>query len=239
MQNHLRRTCHHRAGEIETPRTVQNIVVTGGRGSLAQVIAHEFSQCEPQWHCACPSRQELDVTHEAAVKEYFQHHECDFLIAAAGEVLDQPLWKMEETDWDRLLAANVKGAALCAKWAGRQMLRRGVGHILFISSYSALHPPAGQVAYASAKAGLLGLMQSLAKEWGTANIRVNAVMPGFLENRMTENVSAARKQQVLQEHCLQRFNTAQAVASFVHTLHTQLVHTSGQVFQLDSRISPW
>ena len=239
MQNHLRRACDRRAGEVDLSDPVQHVVVTGGGGSLAQAIALEFSLREPSWPCALPSRQELDVSHESEIKEYFQHQNCDLLIAAAGEIIDQPLWKLQECDWDRLLTSNLKGAALCAKWAGRQMLRRGGGHILFVSSFSALHPPLGQVAYASAKAGLLGLMKSLAKEWGSANIRVNAILPGFLENRMTENVSPERKQQVLQQHSLQRFNTEQAVAAFVHTLHTQMVHTSGQVFQLDSRVGDW
>jgi 3-oxoacyl-[acyl-carrier protein] reductase len=239
VQNHLRRACDSRASEVDLSDTVQNVIVTGGKGSLAQAIAQELSLLESGWQCALPTRQELDVGQEREVEEYFQQQKCDLLIAAAGEIIDQPLWKMHECDWDRLLTSNLKGAALCAKWASRQMLHRGVGHILFVSSFSALHPPVGQVAYASAKAGLLGLMKSLAKEWGSANIRVNAILPGFLENRMTENVSSERKLEVLKQHSLQRFNTEQAVAAFVHTLHTRLVHTSGQVFQLDSRVSGW
>ena len=117
------------------------------------------------------------------------------------------------------------------------MIQQGNGHIVFISSYSALHPPLGQLAYATAKAALLGLTQSLARENGHHGIRVNAVLPGFLETRMTELVSEKRKIEILANHTLGRFNTPVEVAKFIRYLHQDLCHTSGQVFQLDSRIS--
>jgi 3-oxoacyl-[acyl-carrier protein] reductase len=115
---------------------------------------------------------------------------------------------------------------------------RSAGHIIFISSQSAIHPPPGQAAYAAAKAALLGLATELACRHGPAGIRINTVLPGFLETRMTAPVSAARKAEVLAGHVLGRFNTCEAVGRFIRFLHQDLPHTSGQVFQLDNRPPP-
>ena len=117
------------------------------------------------------------------------------------------------------------------------MVRARRGHLVFISSYSALHPPLGQAAYAAAKAGLLGLAKSLARELGPAGIRVNTILPGLLDTPMTAALPEERREQVRRDHLLDRFNTAEAAAQFLVHLHDRLPHTSGQVFQLDSRIS--
>lgn len=183
-----------------------------------------------------PGRAELDVTDEAGVKEYFRRHSPDLLVCNAGITRDAPLAKLGERDWDEVLAVNLRGAASCAAAALKGMIRARSGHIVFISSYSALHPPAGQAAYAAAKAGLIGLGKSLGKETGPAGIRVNVVLPGFLETRMTDAVSPERRDLVKSQHALGRFNTPEAVAAFLLTLHLHLPHTSGQVFQLDSRV---
>lgn len=214
----------------------QTVVITGGQGSLARKIQAHLHEQEPDWQILCPSRQELDVTVDDSLRHFFFTHSCDLLIAAAGEIHDQPLARASSTDWDRLLQSNLRGAAFAAKYAAKSMLRARCGHVMFIGSYSAFHPPMGQVAYASAKAGLIGLTHSLAREWGPANIRVNLIVPGFLKNRMTATVSPIRQEEVQKAHCLQRYNTEESVAAFVHSLHTQLPHTSGQIFTLDSRI---
>jgi 3-oxoacyl-[acyl-carrier protein] reductase len=98
-----------------------------------------------------------------------------------------------------------------------------------------LHPSIGQAAYSAAKAALLGLTESLADENGRHNIRVNCILPGFIETKMTQAVSENRKIEILNDHALGRFNTAWEVAKFIHHLHEHLPNTSGQIFQLDSR----
>jgi 3-oxoacyl-[acyl-carrier protein] reductase len=117
------------------------------------------------------------------------------------------------------------------------MLRARRGLLVFVSSHSALHPPHGQAAYAAAKAGLLGLARSLARELGPAGIRVNTLLPGFLDTPMTAGLAAERREQVRREHVLGRCNTPESVAGFLVHLHDHLPHTSGQVFQLDSRLA--
>ncbi len=211
------------------------VVITGGEGGLARALDAAFTAAGHE--VLSPGRGRLDVTDPDAVRDFFREHPADLLVCNAGLTRDAPLARLDEAAWDEAMAVNLRGAALCAAAASRTMLKNRRGHIVFVSSFSALHPPAGQAAYAAAKAGLLGLAKSLARELGPAGIRVNTILPGFLDTPMTAALSAERREQVRREHVLDRFNTPEAVAAFLVHLHDQLPHTSGQVFQLDSRIA--
>lgn len=208
-------------------------VVTGGSGALGGAIAEALRNAD--WDVAAPGSAELDVRDRVAVQRFFEGRPVELLVCAAGMICDAPLLKLSQTAWDETWAVNFKGAARCADAALPGMAERGNGHIVFISSFSALHPPVGQVAYATAKAALLGLVEDLATRYGPSNIRVNAVLPGFLESRMTRDVSERRRFDILAAHTLGRFNTCLEAARFIRFLHLELPHTSGQVFQLDSR----
>jgi 3-oxoacyl-[acyl-carrier protein] reductase len=118
------------------------------------------------------------------------------------------------------------------------MLAERSGHIILIGSRAAKAGTRGQSLYAAAKAGLVGLAQSLAREYGPRNIRCNVVLPGFLETRMTATVTPSRREEVRAEHMLGRFNTVENAARFIAFL-TELDHVSGQVFTLDSRLDRW
>jgi len=210
-----------------------HLVITGGSGGLGRALVAVFHR--PLWQAAAPGHRELDVTDAAAVDGFFAGRTVDLLICAAGITRDAPLVRLPESDWDHVLAVNFGGAQACAAAVMPGMLARGVGHIVFISSYAARHPAPGQAAYATAKAGLLGLTRQLAARHGRHGIRVNAILPGFLPTPMTRTVSAVRRAEILGEHSLGAFNTPAAVAGFIHHLHHQLPYTSGQIFQLDSR----
>lgn len=210
------------------------VVITGGEGGLGRALAAAFTAAGHP--VLAPGRNQLDVTDESAVRGFFRDHPAELLVCNAGLTRDAPLARLGEAAWDEVMAVNLRGAASCAAAASRGMLRARRGHIVFISSHSALHPPAGQAAYAAAKAGLLGLARSLARELGPAGIRVNTILPGFLETPMTAALSEERRAQVRGDHLLDRFNTAAAAAEFLVHLHDRQPHTSGQVFQLDSRI---
>lgn len=214
---------------------VKHLVITGGEGGLARAIRAVFEASG--WKVDAPSRVELDVTDPTAIRSYLSGRNPDLLICAAGITRDAPLARLDEETWDAVMATNYQGAASCAAAVIPGMIGRGGGHIVFISSRSALHPPVGQAAYAASKAALLGLTRSLAVAHGSHDIRVNAVLPGFLETPMTAAVSDKRRAEVLAEHALGRFNTPESVAKFLLHLHGDLPNVSGQVFQLDSRIS--
>lgn len=212
---------------------LQHLVVTGGEGALAKAIASEFDR--PDWRVSNPGRGELDVEDCVSIESFFKAQHVDLLVCAAGIIRDAPLARLTDDDWEKTLAVNFTGAARCARAVLSGMIERQRGQIIFISSQSALHPPAGQAAYASAKAALLGLTRDLATAHGIHGIRVNAILPGFLETPMTAAVHERRLAQVQAEHVLGTFNTCGNVASFIRHLHERLPCTSGQVFQLDSR----
>jgi 3-oxoacyl-[acyl-carrier protein] reductase len=223
----------HPAAEMQGE--IQHAVITGGSGALGQAVAAAL--CAPDWNVRAPGSAELDVREESAVRRYFENRRVDLLVCAAGVTRDAPLLRLSEDAWDQTWTTNFKGAAFCADAVLPDMVRRKSGHIVFISSFSAIHPPTGQAAYAAAKAALLGFVVDLATRHGPSNIRVNAILPGFLETPMTATVTERRHAEILAAHTLGRFNTCERAAAFVRFLHQDLPHTSGQVFRLDSRVA--
>jgi len=210
------------------------VIITGGAGGLAAALVAEFTSTGATVHH--PGRGELDVRSAESVTRYFSLlMRADILVNNAAITGDSLLAKLEPEQWDDVLDTNLKGAFLCARGAAKLMIRQREGHILQIGSYSALHPTSGQAAYAASKAGLIGLTKSLAKELGPRNVRVNCVLPGFLETRMTTDLPDPVRAAALEKHSLGRFNTSAEAARFIRHL-TTLDHVSGQVFQLDSRV---
>lgn len=215
----------------------QRAVITGGAGSLGCVLAAELAAHDIE--VDAPGRGVLNVSSKKSIADYFNSKPLDLLICNAGITRDAPIARLNEKEWDEVYQTNYLGALHCAEAAIPQLISKGKGHIIFISSFSAKHPPIGLNAYASAKAALLGLVSDLSVRYGASGIRVNAILPGFLETRMTAEVSDERREQVLAHHALGRFNTCEAVAKFVRFLHLEMPHTSGQQFQLDSRLDVW
>lgn len=214
---------------------MRNAIITGGKGVIGTAIGAALTA--PDWQVFALSRHQLDTLQEAAIESCFKQTPPDLLVCCAGITRDAPLMRLEEAAWDETISVNFKSALRCAQLAQPHMIRRKAGHIIFISSFSALHPPAGQVAYATSKAALLGLTKQLAQELGRENIRVNAILPGFMDSPITSHLSNQRHDEILADHQLGRFNSPLEVGKFIHYLHHQMPHTSGQIFQLDSRIS--
>ena len=109
----------------------------------------------------------------------------DVLVNNAGITADTLMLRMTEADFDNVLATNLKGAFFCTKAASRYMMRQRYGRIVSISSVVGLHGNAGQTNYAAAKAGLVGLTKSVAKEYAARHITANVVAPGFIDTDMT------------------------------------------------------
>lgn len=212
------------------------MAVTGGEGGLGRAVAAVFRGAG--WEVDSPGRQDLDVTDHLAVDRYFAGREIELLVCAAGVTGEALLARLGGDAWDQVWAVNFRGALNAARAAIPGMGTRGGGHVVFVSSFVALHPPAGLTAYASAKAALLGLTRELAERHGRQSVRVNAVLPGFMATPMTREVGEARRSEVLRQHALGTFNTPEVVAEFIAFAHERLPHTSGQVFQLDSRTPP-
>ncbi len=212
-----------------------HILITGGEGDLARAL--RLALADDVVHA--PGRKALDVRDEAQVEAYFAGLErIDVLIANAGLTRDSAMASLSAEDFDEVVRVNLRGAFLCTRAAIKKMVKQRSGHVLLIGSRAAKNGTRGQSAYAAAKAGLVGLAQSVAKEYGARNIRCNVVLPGFLETKMTAGVTEKRRAEVLEEHALGRFNTPENAARAIAFL-ARLDHVSGQVFTLDSRIDRW
>ncbi|CAN5281267.1 3-oxoacyl-[acyl-carrier-protein] reductase [soil metagenome] len=212
-------------------------VITGGAGELAAAVAEKLR--EAGWQVHAPGREELDVTNEENVRAFFERFErIDLLINNAGLRRDSLCASMTESDWDAVLAVNLRGAFFCSRVAGMKMMRARAGHIINLGSFAPRAGTRGQTNYAAAKAGLIGLTQSMARELGKRNVRVNCVSPGFLETKFVADMSPEVITATRQLHELGPFNTVAEAAQFIVFLDS-LQFTSGQVFQLGSRIAPW
>ena len=212
-----------------------HVVVTGGGGDLARAIVAAF----PGDTVHAPARAEMDVRDEAQVDAFFSKiGRVDVLIVNAGLTRDGALANLTGADMDEVLATNLRGAFLCARAAIKLMVKQRNGHIVLIGSRAGKHGTRGQSAYAAAKAGLVGLGQSLAKEYGARNVRCNVVLPGFLQTKFTEHLPEKRLAEIRDEHVLGRFNTPENAARTIAFL-ARLDHVSGQVFSLDSRLDRW
>lgn len=219
------------------PAAPLHILISGGEGGLARALRREFSGGGHE--VEAPGRREMDVRDEAGVEAWFSRLErLDVLIANAGRTRDGVMAAMSGDDFSEVLDVNLRGAFLCARAALKLMVRQKRGHIILIGSRAARGGTRGQSAYAAAKAGLVGLAQSVAREYGGRNVRCNVVLPGFLETPMTAAMKAERREAVRAEHALGRFNTVENAARFIAFL-ADLNHVSGQVFTLDSRIDRW
>lgn len=139
----------------------------------------------------------------------------DALINNAGITRDTLIMRMSEEDWDAVLDTNLKGAFLASKAVIRPMLRQRSGRIVNITSVVGLVGNAGQANYSAAKAGLVGLTKTLAREVGSRGITVNAVAPGFIETRLTDVLPAELKEGLLKQTPLGRFGTPDDVAGAV------------------------
>ncbi|MEI9998044.1 MAG: SDR family NAD(P)-dependent oxidoreductase [Verrucomicrobiota bacterium] len=214
-----------------------HVLITGGGGDLARALIAAFADAGDVVHA--PPRAEMDVRDEAQVDAYFSRLDrLDVLIANAGLTRDGALASLSAADFDEVLGANLRGAFLCARAALRLMVRQRGGHVLLIGSRAGKHGTRGQSAYAAAKAGLVGLGQSLAREYGARNIRCNVVLPGFLQTKFVAHVPEKRLEEIRAEHVLGRLNTVENAARAIAFL-ARLDHVSGQVFTLDSRMDRW
>jgi 3-oxoacyl-[acyl-carrier protein] reductase len=144
------------------------------------------------------------------------------------------MMRMSEDDWDSVLSTNLKGAFLTSKAAIRPMIRQRSGRIVNMTSVVGLVGNAGQANYASAKAGLVGLTKSMAREVGSRGITVNAVAPGFIETRLTDVLNQELKDNLLKQIPAGRLGQPEDVAGAVAFLVSpDASYITGHVLTVD------
>ena len=177
------------------------------------------------------SSEDVNRLIETAVKEFGK---IDILVNNAGVTRDQLLMKMTDEEWDTVLNIDLKSAFLCTRAVIRHMLRQRSGRIISIASVVGMVGNAGQANYASAKAGVIGLTKSIAKEVGSRGITVNAIAPGYIQTKMTEQLNDDQRQEMLKHIPLASLGTPRDVAEAVAFLASEEArYITGHVLNVD------
>jgi len=160
--------------------------------------------------------------------------QIDILVNNAGITRDTLLLRMHSTDWDQVLATNLKGAFLCTQAVVRHMMKQRWGRIINIASVVGLVGNAGQANYAASKAGLIGLTKSTAREVATRGVTANAIAPGFIDTEMSRKLSDNAKQEFLRQIPLGYAGLPKDVANAVVFLASEEAgYITGHVLNVD------
>ncbi|WP_019819301.1 3-oxoacyl-[acyl-carrier-protein] reductase [Saccharomonospora saliphila] len=162
----------------------------------------------------------------------------DVLVTSAGITRDNPLVMMNDEDWHAVLDVNLDGVYHTCRAVIFEMMKRGRGSIVNLSSVAGVHGNATQTNYSAAKAGIIGFSKALAKESGRYGIRVNVVAPGFVDTDMTAGLSEQVRQKSLASVPLRRFGTADEVADLVSFVSSdRAAYVTGSVLHVDGGIT--
>lgn len=158
----------------------------------------------------------------------------DILVNNAGIVADTLIIRMNEDDFDKVIKVNLKGTWNCCKHAVKHMMKQRSGKIVNISSVVGIMGNAGQTNYAAAKAGIIGLTKSIAREVSKRGINVNAVAPGFIKTKMTQTLNSEIIEEYAKNIPIPRLGEPQDVANLVMFLASDLSnYITGQVINVD------
>ncbi len=214
------------------------------RGAI--VVTNDLSGC-----CADDTLEEVralgsdglaitaDVSDAAQVESLVdavleKYGRIDILVNNAGTTRDNLMVRMPEEDWDLILRVNLKSAWLCSKAVLRPMMRKRYGRIINMSSVSGIAGQAGQTNYSASKAGLIGMTKALAREVASRNITVNAVAPGFIKTKLTENLPQDILDTLVANIPMGRWGTVEDVSYAVAFLASeQAGYITGHVLSVD------
>jgi len=196
---------------------VDAIVAAGGRANALQADVSEPTACT--------------ALVEAVVAEYGA---IDVLVNNAGITRDGLLVRMTDEDWASVISTNLTGVFSVTRAAARHMMKARSGSIINIASVVGISGNAGQANYAAAKAGVIGLTKSIARELAPRKVRCNAVAPGFIETDMTAALTDAQREGVAGAIAMGRFGTGGDVAAAVAFLASDdAAYITGQTLAVD------
>jgi 3-oxoacyl-[acyl-carrier protein] reductase len=212
---------NYHSNEAAASEVVEQVRAGGGEAVAVQADVSQPAQAQAL----------IDAAQEAFGR-------VDILVNNAGTTRDTLIMRMSEEDWDLVVDTNLKGAFNCIKAATRPMMRQRYGRIVNVTSVSGLAGNAGQANYAAAKAGLVGLTKTVAKELGSRNITCNAVAPGYVPTDLTGTLPPELVELAIQRTILGRAGTGEDIAAAVAFLACDdASFVTGQVLTVDGGLS--
>lgn len=240
---------------------MKTILITGANGSLGQAIArellnsneesqmilgvHQNRQHADALAAEFPQRANvipLDVTSpgdwQTAITNILDQYEhLDVLVNNAGFHRDHLLANMPEEDWTSVISTNLDSVFHACRAVIKPMMAQRFGRIINIASLSALLAPAGQTNYAAAKAGVVALTQSLAKEVARAGITVNALCPGYIDTEALDSIDPDKKKALIRQIPMRRMGRPDEIAAAVAFLASdQAGYITGSTLKIDGGI---
>ncbi len=211
-----------------------NVVISDVVEATALKVVEEIRAMGRQSTAVVCDVSKLDQCENLIEKSLETFPTIDILVNNAGITRDNLLMRMKEADWDLVIAINLKGTFNCCKSVVRQMMKQRSGRIVNIASVVGLMGNAGQVNYSASKAGVIGITKTLAKEFGSRGINVNAIAPGFIQTAMTDALSAEAKTELERYIPFQKLGTADDVANAALFLASPLSsYITGEVIRVD------
>ena len=208
---------NYHASKDAADKLVSTIPSLGGQALAVQANLSQVSEAEKLIQTTIQTFQRLDV-----------------LVNNAGITDDTLMLRMSEDQFDRVIETNLKGVWATCKYALKPLMQAGQGRIINIASVAGMMGNAGQANYAAAKAGVIGLSKTLAREMASRNITVNVVAPGFIETRMTAGLSPAIKESALGMIPLKKFGQPEDIAYMVSFLASNKAqYITGQTIVVD------
>ncbi|MCL1989068.1 MAG: 3-oxoacyl-ACP reductase FabG [Firmicutes bacterium] len=216
-------------------------VITGAAQGIGLAIANAFSAAGATVAAVDIANSEFvcDVSDFAQVKAVCadilaKYGKVDILVNNAGITKDGLLLAMKEEDFDKVLAVNLKGAFNFTKQLSRPLMKSPNGRIINMASVIGVNGNAGQANYAASKAGLIGFTKSIAKELASRGVTANAIAPGFIQSKMTDEMPAAAKEKALANIPLQRLGTTADIAALATFLASDFAaYITGEVIKVD------